>query len=164
MKISLPASLGLCLELAIIASVQAQGASPQLLQPIKETPAESKIADLSIEANVTASALKFTQTGHYKVEFQGFPERKTLWEENRQNWPKNPQSGVTYNNVGLQIRVTSRFSEIEKIVNDFIDGNSAVTSSIKNSAGASGISNPIAPLAPKPVIAPEPVKPLGTAR
>lgn len=82
-----------------------------------ETTNEVKIADIAITANVTARELKFEVVPNPTVEFTGKYERKTFWEAKRQgNLPESVQSGVTYRNVGIQLRITSRFADIERIV------------------------------------------------
>ncbi|MDQ4122535.1 MAG: hypothetical protein M3209_13945 [Acidobacteriota bacterium] len=73
-------------------------------------------ADVVILANVRAKELKFEVVPNTKVEFFGKPERRTFWETDRQNLPESVQPGVTYRNIGIQLRIVSRFADIERIV------------------------------------------------
>jgi hypothetical protein len=78
------------------------------------TPAQTN--DLEITANVTARELRFDVVPETKVEFTGSHERDTVWEAERQNLPRPVQPGVTYRNIGIQLKITSRFADIERIV------------------------------------------------
>ncbi|HYH87136.1 MAG TPA: hypothetical protein VEX60_16910 [Pyrinomonadaceae bacterium] len=73
-------------------------------------------ADLSITARVTARELRFEKVPNPKVEFTGQPRRETVWEAERENLPDEVQPGVTYRNVGITLRITSVFADIERIV------------------------------------------------
>ncbi len=83
-----------------------------------QTAEEVKTADIAITANVTAKELKFEVAPNPTVEFPGTPERKTVWEADRQNLPRPVEPGVTYRNIGIQLRITSRFADIERIVSE----------------------------------------------
>lgn len=72
--------------------------------------------DIAIIANVRARELKIEVVPNTNVEFPGTHERKTVWEDKRQNLPRPVQPGVTYRNIGIQLRITSRFADIERIV------------------------------------------------
>jgi hypothetical protein len=87
-----------------------QSASPQ------EATATPEAADLSITANVTARELRFEVVPDPKVEFTGKPERRTSWEAERQNLPRPVQPGVTYRDIGIQLKITSVFADIDRIV------------------------------------------------
>jgi hypothetical protein len=76
----------------------------------------SQTNDLEITANVTARELRFEVVLDPKVEFPGQPNRDTVWEAERQNLPRPVQPGVTYRNIGIQLIITSRFADIERIV------------------------------------------------
>lgn len=77
-------------------------------------------ADLSITANVTARELKFESVPNPTVEFTGNHERITLWDANRQNLPRPVQPFVTYRNIGIQLKITSVFADIDRIVSEAI--------------------------------------------
>ena len=72
--------------------------------------------DISITANVTARELRFDVVPDPKVEFPGKPERNTVWEAERQNLPRPVEPGVTYRNIGIQLKITSVFADIDRIV------------------------------------------------
>ena len=81
-----------------------------------QTPAEADKADVSITANVTARELRFEVVPNPTVTFTGNPERKTTWEALRQNLPRPVQPFVTYRNIGIQLKITSVFADIDRIV------------------------------------------------
>jgi hypothetical protein len=81
-----------------------------------QTSTQSPVNDLEITANVTARELRFDVVPETKVEFTGSHERDTVWEAERQNLPRPVQPGVTYRNIGIQLKITSRFADIERIV------------------------------------------------
>jgi hypothetical protein len=72
--------------------------------------------DLSITANVTARELLFEVVPSPRVEFPGQPRRDTVWEAERTNLPAQVQPGVTYRDIGIRLRITSVFADIERIV------------------------------------------------
>ncbi len=78
--------------------------------------ADDKSTDVSITGTVTARELKFETVPNPKVEFPGNPERVTVWEADRENLPRPVEPGVTYRNIGIRLRITSRFADIERIV------------------------------------------------
>ncbi|MGB7922492.1 MAG: hypothetical protein WCF57_04550 [Pyrinomonadaceae bacterium] len=73
-------------------------------------------ADLSITANVTARELRFELVPNPQVEFTGSHERKTEWEAERENLPRPVQPGVTYRDIGIRLKITSVFADIDRIV------------------------------------------------
>ncbi len=94
---------------------QVNAQQPTTIQPTQPTE-EIKNADVAITANVTARELKFEVVPNPKVEFPGTEQRITVWEAERQNLPKPVEPGVTYRDIGIQLRITSRFADIERIV------------------------------------------------
>jgi hypothetical protein len=72
--------------------------------------------DLSIDAHVTADSLRFEKVPDPKVEFTGKPRRDTVWQSERENLPQQVQPGVTYRNIGITLRITSLFADIDRIV------------------------------------------------
>jgi hypothetical protein len=72
--------------------------------------------DLSINARVTADSLRFEKVPNPNVEFTGKPRRETVWESERQNLPQQVQPGVTYRDIGITLRITSVFADIDRIV------------------------------------------------
>jgi hypothetical protein len=115
---------------ALVAPVRAQETPPvQRRDPApvnaSPTPSPSPTAaattatdnhDLSITANVTARELLFEVVPNPKVEFTGQPRRDTVWEAGRTNLPAQVQPGVTYRDIGIRLRITSVFADIERIV------------------------------------------------
>jgi hypothetical protein len=65
---------------------------------------------------VTARELRFDVVPNPTVEFTGKPERVTAWEAERQNLPRPVEPGVTYRNIGIQLKITSIFADIDRIV------------------------------------------------
>ncbi|HUQ31350.1 MAG TPA: hypothetical protein VM095_04480 [Pyrinomonadaceae bacterium] len=73
-------------------------------------------ADVAITATVTAKELRFEIVPNPTVEFPGKPRRDTVWEAERENLPRPLEPGVTYRNIGIRLRIVSRFADIERIV------------------------------------------------
>ncbi|HEX8161892.1 MAG TPA: hypothetical protein VF538_08475 [Pyrinomonadaceae bacterium] len=87
----------------------------------EQTPAASPSvpegdADLVITANVTAKELKFDAVPNANVEFPGQPRRDTEWSAERTNLPPQVEPGVTYRDIGIRLKIVSRFADIERIV------------------------------------------------
>lgn len=72
--------------------------------------------DISITARVTAQELLFRKVPNPRVEFTGRPARETVWDSERHNLPAEVQPGVTYRDIGITLRITSVFPDIERIV------------------------------------------------
>ncbi|HEX8249585.1 MAG TPA: hypothetical protein VF599_15515 [Pyrinomonadaceae bacterium] len=89
-------------------------------QTTTEAPDE-KNSDLVITANVRARELKIEIVPNPTVEFSGKPERQTVWEADRENLPEKTEPGVTYRNIGIRLRIYSRFAEIQRIVLEALD-------------------------------------------
>lgn len=119
-------ALFICGLLLACASGSARRACAQQQQPpaVQQPPAATQSSstqalatnDLEITADVTARELRFEVVPDPKVEFTGQPERETVWEAERQNLPRPVEPGVTYRNIGVQLRISSRFADIERIV------------------------------------------------
>ena len=90
--------------------------SPRAQNPATSTTPTTISDDLSITGSVTASELRFDVVPNPKVEFPGRPERRTAWEAERQNLPDEVRPGVTYRNIGVRLRITSVFADIDRIV------------------------------------------------
>jgi hypothetical protein len=73
-------------------------------------------ADLAITAHVTAKELKFDAVPNPNVEFPGQPRRETEWSAERTNLPPQVQPGVTYRDIGIRLKIVSRFADIDRIV------------------------------------------------
>jgi hypothetical protein len=87
----------------------------------EQTPAASPSvpeadADLVIIANVTAKELRFEAVPNPNVEFPGQPRRETEWSAERTNLPTQVQPGVTYRDIGIRLKIVSRFADIDRIV------------------------------------------------
>jgi hypothetical protein len=91
-------------------------ATPTPATQAPQTTAAPATNDLEITANVTARSLRFEVVPEPKVIFTGRPRRDTVWEAERQNLPRAVEPGVTYRNIGIQLKITSRFADIERIV------------------------------------------------
>jgi hypothetical protein len=73
-------------------------------------------ADISITGSVKARSLVFEAVPNPKVEFFGQPARDTVWEATRENLPNSVEPGVTYRNIGVRLKITSVFRDIDRIV------------------------------------------------
>jgi hypothetical protein len=142
----------------------------QQQQPITQTPAsvantvtqssrtstQSPVNDLEITANATARELRFDVVPQTKVEFTGSHERDTVWEAERQNLPRPVQPGVTYRNIGIQLKITSRFADIERIVAEALgevpitDDKPAGSTAPQTSTPPAGTTSPSTPQGERP--------------
>ena len=105
--------------------VKTQGQPPlaRAQAPVSSAPSEESTSqnefgddDISIIVNLRADSLKFEVVPNPTVEFFGKPDRNTVWEVERDNLPRPVQPGVTYRDIGIRLRITSRFRDIERIV------------------------------------------------
>lgn len=80
--------------------------------------ADTSKDDILLLVNVTAKELKFDVVPNTTVEFPGTPKRTTIWVTDRQNLPDKIEPGVTYRNIGIQLRISSRFEDIDRIVRE----------------------------------------------
>jgi hypothetical protein len=94
----------------------ATGTASSSSQNTNQQPVDEDSADLSITATVTARELRFDAVPNPSVEFTGKPERRTEWSAERQNLPRPVQTGVTYRDIGIQLKIVSVFADIDRIV------------------------------------------------
>jgi hypothetical protein len=87
-------------------------------------------ADLAITATVTAKELRFDVVPNPTVEFPGSPKRDTVWDAVRDNLPRPVEPGVTYRDIGIRLKIVSRFADIERIVAEAL-GEVPVTDEMK---------------------------------
>jgi hypothetical protein len=87
-------------------------------------------ADLAITATVTAKELRFDIVPNPTVEFPGNPKRDTVWDAVRDNLPRPVEPGVTYRDIGIRLKIVSRFADIERIVAEAL-GEVPVTDEMK---------------------------------
>jgi hypothetical protein len=73
-------------------------------------------ADVAITATVTARELRFEVVPNPVVEFSGKPRRDTVWDAERESLPRPVEPGVTYRNIGIRLKIASRFADIDRIV------------------------------------------------
>ncbi|HVG28363.1 MAG TPA: hypothetical protein VM864_01450 [Pyrinomonadaceae bacterium] len=99
------------------AQTTAQPPAPATVQtPAAPPSVPEEDADLVIIANVTAKELEFETAPNPKVEFPGQPRRETEWSAERTNLPPQVQPGVTYRDIGIRLKIVSRFADIDRIV------------------------------------------------
>jgi len=128
-----------------------------------KTEPDEKNSDLVITANVRARELKVEIVPNPTVEFPGKPDRQTVWEADRENLPEKIEPGVTYRNIGIRLRIYSRFAEIQRIVLEALDEEPAapVNNQIpptENSPEKADSNSPQAVKTPK-TVAPQPKPP-----
>ena len=89
----------------------------------KETQSEAdeKNSDLVITATVRAKELKFETVPTPTVTFPGNGQRQTVWEADRTNLPQQVEPSVVYRDIGIRLRIYSRFAEIQRIVIEALD-------------------------------------------
>jgi len=88
------------------------------IRPLEPLPPDPSVesADIAITARVRAESLRFDVVPNPKVEFPGQPERNTVWEAERENLPTPVEPGVTYRDIGIRLKITSVFTDIDRIV------------------------------------------------
>ncbi len=87
-------------------------------------------ADLAITATVTAKELRFDVVPNPTVEFPGNPKRDTVWDAERDKLPRPVEPGITYRDIGIRLKIVSRFADIERIVAEAL-GEVPVTDEVK---------------------------------
>lgn len=102
--------------------------APAPQKDASQVPDES--ADILITATVTAKELRFEAVPNPTVEFPGKPKRDTVWDAERDNLPRPVEPGVTYRNIGIRLKIASRFADIERIVAEAL-GEVPVTDEVK---------------------------------
>jgi hypothetical protein len=98
------------------AQVSAQTSNDTTRNQNQSAPSAPASDDISITATVTARELRFERVPNPRVEFTGTHERITVWEAERTNLPRPVEPGVTYRNIGIQLRISSVFADIDRIV------------------------------------------------
>lgn len=126
-KISLAIALLIISIIALPASAQRRRQPPRTAPPteqrvvppppiVRQRDDSIESADVSITATVQAKELTFEIVPNPTVEFPGKPERETVWDAIRENLPRPVQPGVTYRDIGIRLKIVSRFADIERIV------------------------------------------------
>ena len=86
-----------------------------VLPDIRNDP-DVEAADIAIIANITADELRFEAVPNVSVEFLDKAKNQTIWQTERFNLPDKLEPGVTYRNIGIRLKITSRLADIERIV------------------------------------------------
>jgi hypothetical protein len=104
--------------LMFLASVGAFGQQPAPSPSPDEFNSDTSNDDVLILVNVTAKELKFEAVPNTKVEFPAQRHLKNIWVTQRQNLPERLEPGIVYRNIGIQLRISSRLADIERIVRE----------------------------------------------
>jgi hypothetical protein len=126
-KFAVIVSVGLACAIAASAQQRAprrsQAAPPTAQTRQTETPGtplasdpDVQAADIAITADIKAESLVFEAVPNPRVEFPGSHALSTVWEAFRDNLPTPVQPGVTYRNIGIRLKITSVFTDIDRIV------------------------------------------------
>ena len=113
---ALPGMFLMCLFVAGVAAQQPLRTETKTPPPAAADDLEKD--DILILVNLTAKELKFDAVPDPKVEFPGNKPRLTVWATDRFNIPDKVEPGVTYRNIGITLRISSRFADIERIVRE----------------------------------------------
>jgi len=109
-----------------------------------DTEANEANSDIVITATIQAKELTIEIVPTPTVEFSGNKERQTVWEADRENLPAEVQPNVTYRDIGIRLRIYSRFSEIQRIVLEAIDETNPPANNPANQANpANNASQPV---------------------
>ena len=125
-------TVGVCVVMLCFGASAQQTSEPRPAAPKVElqlNPADTKrdslksdpdvqAADIAIIADIKAESLLFETVPNPKVEFPGNQKLKTVWEAFRDNLPTPVQPGVTYRNIGIRLKITSAFADIDRIVSE----------------------------------------------
>jgi hypothetical protein len=122
---------------------------PEANQPQDATQVSEASADLAITSTVTARELRFDVVPNPTVEFPGKPKRDTVWDAERDNLPRPVEPGVTYRNIGIRLKIVSRFADIERIVAEAL-GDVPVTDEMRPPDGTTPPQPNTPPPAPTP--------------
>ncbi|HKO96919.1 MAG TPA: hypothetical protein VJU86_08005 [Pyrinomonadaceae bacterium] len=92
--------------------------SPEPEVELEKLPPDPSVesADVAITANVRAKSLRFETVPNPTVTFPGSHKLDTVWEAQRENLPTPVEPGVTYRNIGIRLKITSVFADIDRIV------------------------------------------------
>ena len=91
-------------------------AKPMPVLPDIRNDPDVEAADIAIIANITAEQLRFEAIPNSSVEFLDKSKNQTIWQVERFNLPDKLEPGVTYRNIGIRLKITSRLADIERIV------------------------------------------------
>jgi hypothetical protein len=92
--------------------------------------------DMSFTSTVKAKSLKVDVVGHPKVQFHGSANRQVLFDAKRTGFPKPVQAGKTYNNIRIDTKIFTKFTDPEKGTNDAPDSTSGGVPARDASSGA----------------------------
>jgi hypothetical protein len=105
--------------------------------------------DIFFVVKLTAKELKMDVVPNTKVEFPGTQRRTTAWLTERSNLPDKLEPGVTYRDIGITLRISSRFENIDEIVREALGEPPAASSEPVSPppavAASAKIETPIAP-------------------
>ncbi len=92
--------------------------TPEAEVTLERLPSDPSVesADIAITANVRASSLKFEVVPNPTVTFPNNQPSDTVWEAHRDNLPTPVEPGVTYRDIGIRLKITSVFRDIDRIV------------------------------------------------
>lgn len=133
-----------------------------VLPDIRNDP-DVKAADIAIIANITAEELRFDVVPNATVEFPGKPRSETIWQADRFNLPDKVEPGVTYRNIGIRLKITSRLADIDRIVAEALGeiptnpnptGPANAANPVVKPGATESTQNPIAPAQPQTKKAP----------
>src|SRR5205085_3541608 len=74
--------------------------------------------DIFFLVKLTAKELKMDVVPNSTVTFPGTKPRTTAWLTQRSNLPDKLEPGVTYRDIGITLRISSRFENIDEIVRE----------------------------------------------
>src|SRR6476620_441062 len=87
--------------------------------PTPATPIDQDMGDdIFFVVKLTAKELKMDVVPNTQVEFPGTQRRTTAWLTERSNLPDKLEPGVTYRDIGITLRISSRFENIDEIVRE----------------------------------------------
>jgi hypothetical protein len=74
--------------------------------------------DILLLVKIEAKELKMDAVPNSTVTFPGTEPKATVWATERKNLPEKLEPGVSYRDIGITLRISSRLENIEQIVRE----------------------------------------------
>lgn len=101
-----------------------------------DLPARADQPDFSFTSTVKAKTLRVDVAGHPKVTFHGSQNRQTVFDSKRNGFPKPVVAGKTYNNVQINTKIESKFTDPEKGTDNANGANGSVDGGVGGNGSA----------------------------
>ncbi len=79
---------------------------------VRNRPDKPENPDIELTADVKARELRFEEVPETEVRFPGRPERESASGTDRENLPERVESGVTYRNPEVRLRIATALADV----------------------------------------------------